>query len=229
MGLSTITGNCLNKYLKDYVVFDLETTGLSSVSDDVIEISAIKVINERVVEEFQSLVNPKREIPYQASRVNNITDDMVKDAPSFDIVLNKFIDFIGDMVLVGHNIEHFDLPFIYRDCLKYYGKTLDNNYVDTLKIARSYKPDLKSRSLGVLATLYGISTYGAHRALADCIMNQKVYECLAQEMNPIIMQTRGIKVCKCCGSPMKQRSGKYGRFYGCCAYPECKYTEDIGE
>jgi len=227
MGLSLTTGKCLNLYLKDYVVFDLETTGLSPQSDDVVEISAVKVINERIVDEFSTLVNPQRPIPYQASQVNNITDDMVKDAPHFDVVLKDFLEFSGDMVLVGHNIERFDLPFIYRDLMKYYGRTLGNDYVDTLKLARSYRPDLMSRGLGVLSALYGISTEGAHRALADCVMNQKVYENLALEMNPERMAERGIKICPRCNSPMKQREGKYGRFYGCSSYPDCKYTEDI--
>ncbi|MCQ2516641.1 MAG: topoisomerase DNA-binding C4 zinc finger domain-containing protein [Saccharofermentans sp.] len=227
MGLSITTGKSLNKYLTDYVVFDLETTGLSTEIEDVIEVSAIKVVNGEIVDEFSTLVNPQRPIPKVASEVNNITDSMVKDAMPFDVVLKDFIGFIGNMTLVGHNIERFDLQFIYRDCMRYFGKTLGNDYVDTLKLARSYRPDLKSRSLGVLAELYGISTLGAHRALADCKMNQKVYECLANEMDPEVMVSRGIKVCSKCGSPMKQRDGKYGKFYGCCAYPECKNTEDI--
>ena len=227
MGLSTATGKSLSKYLTDYVVFDLETTGLSTEYEEVIEVSAIKVINGVIADEFSTLVNPQKPIPQVASEVNNITDSMVKDAMPFDVVLKDFLGFVGDMTLVGHNIERFDLKFIYRDCMRYFGKTLGNDYVDTLKLARSFRPDLTSRSLGVLADLYGISTQGAHRALADCKMNQKVYECLAKEMDPDVMASRGIKVCSKCGSPMKQRSGKYGKFYGCCAYPECRNTEKI--
>ncbi len=227
MGLSVTTGKCLNQFLSDYVVFDLETTGLSTEIEDVIEISAIKVIDGKVTDEFSTLVNPQRPIPKVASEVNNITDSMVRDAMPFDVVLKDFIAFIGDLPLVGHNIERFDLQFIYRDCMRFFGKTLGNDYIDTLKLARSYRPDLKSRSLGVLSDLYGISTAGAHRALADCKMNQQVYECLASEMKPDVMISRGIKVCSKCGSPMKQREGKFGRFYGCTSYPECRYTEDI--
>ena len=89
------TGEKLEKYVKDYVVFDLETTGVSPLTDAVIEISAIKVRDGKVVDEFSTLVNPKRRIPYGASRVNGITDEMVADMPVFEEVLKDFIDTIS--------------------------------------------------------------------------------------------------------------------------------------
>ena len=79
-------GNLLNTYVADYVVFDLETTGISPKTDEVIEISAVKVKQGQVTDEFSTLVNPKCRIPYGASRVNGITDDMVAEAP----FLNRF-------------------------------------------------------------------------------------------------------------------------------------------
>ena len=108
--LAEKAGNKLkNQYVPDYVIFDLETTGISPRNDEVIEISAIKVVGGKIVEEFSTLVNPLRPIPFQATSVNGITDDMVKDAPTFDVVLKDFIDFAGDMILVGHNIHAFDI------------------------------------------------------------------------------------------------------------------------
>lgn len=101
--LGNIEGKQLYKYTADYVLFDLETTGISCNTDEVIEISALKVRNGRIAEEFSELVNPGMPIPYAASRVNNITDRMVNDAPHFDQVLGRFLDFAGDDVLVGHN------------------------------------------------------------------------------------------------------------------------------
>lgn len=77
----------LKEYIADYIVFDLETTGISCYNDKVVEISAIKVNNHKVVSEFTTLVNPECAIPYNASRINGITDDMVKDAPVFKTVL----------------------------------------------------------------------------------------------------------------------------------------------
>lgn len=175
-------GKLLNKYTPDYVVFDLETTGISSKTDEVIEISAVKVKAGKVAEEFNTLVNPKRRIPFGASQVNGITDDMVADSPLFEEVLEKFLDFTEGLVLVGHNIAHFDMKFIYRDAMKFYGRIPANDYVDTLVIARRHLPGLGHYRLVDLAQHYGISAKGAHRAMNDCRMNQKVYECMVAEM-----------------------------------------------
>ena len=181
--LGKTKGKQLLEYVPDYVVFDLETTGISCYEDSVVEISAVKVIGGMVEEEFSSLVNPQRSIPYAASRVNGITDAMVADAPAFDKVLAEFIDFTEGMTLVGHNIHSFDLKFIYRDSEKFYCGIPGNDYVDTLRLARKYLPQLKRHSLTLLAEYYGISTEGAHRALNDCHMNQQVYEQLGLIMN----------------------------------------------
>lgn len=176
-------GRLLNKYTPDYVVFDLETTGISPENDAVIEISAVKVKNGEVVEEFSTLVNPKRPIPYGARRVNGITDEMVADAPLFVDVLRDFLAFAGDDVLVGHNIHSFDMKFLYRDARKFYGRLPDNDYVDTLMMARKQLPNLPHHRLVDLAKYYHISSKGAHRALNDCHMNQKVFERMAAEMH----------------------------------------------
>ena len=178
--LSSTKGSQLSEYYPDYVVFDLETTGTSCYKDSVIEISAIKVVDHKIRDEFSSLVYPGRSIPYYASHVNGITDEMVANAPRFEVVLKDFIEFIGGMPLVGHNINAFDMKFIYRDCQNYYGPVLDNDYVDTLKLARKYLPRLEHHTLSDLADYYGISTDGAHRALNDCRMNQKIYENLGK-------------------------------------------------
>ncbi len=135
--LSNTKGSQLSGYYPDYVVFDLETTGTSCYKDSVIEISAIKVVDHKIRDEFSLLVYPGRSIPYYASQVNRITDEMVADAPRFEVVLKDFIEFIGGMPLVGHNINAFDMKFIYLDCQNYYGSVLDNDYVDTLKLART--------------------------------------------------------------------------------------------
>ena len=140
-------GKEIRRYVKDYVLFDLETTGISCNYDEVIEISAVKVRNGVIVDQFSELVNPGRPIPVAASMVNNISDAMVAKAPSFIEVLPSFISFIGDDVLVGHNIHCFDMKFIYRDCEKYFSQTLSNDYVDTLKMAKLVFPEWKHRRL----------------------------------------------------------------------------------
>lgn len=217
-------GKLRTEYLKDYVVFDLETTGVSCNRDNVVEISAVKVIDGQIAEEFSSLVNPGCPIPYYASRINGITDDMVEDAPEFEDVLKDFFEFAGDMVLTGHNIHSFDMKFIYRDSERYYGSIPGNDYVDTLKIARICLPEMKHHSLTDLADHYGISTLGAHRALNDCRMNQAVYEKMGELLQE---KMKSVKKCPKCGNILKRRNGKYGEFWGCSGYPDCRYTENI--
>lgn len=227
--LGNTQGKLLNEYIEDYVVFDLETTGVSPYNDEVIEISAVKARKGKVVEEFSELVNPKRTIPFAASRVNNITDDMVSDAPFFDEVLRNFLEFVGEDVLVGHNIQSFDMKFIYRDCERYFHQLITNDYVDTLILAKRCFPEWRHRRLGDLADYYGISTQGAHRALADCRMNQRVFELLGKEMNTETKKTldSNVKTCPLCNLPLKKRNGRYGEFWGCTGFPNCRYTENI--
>ena len=217
-------GKKLDQYVSDYVVFDLETTGISCYTDQVVEISAIKVEKGHSVGEFTSLVNPKCPISYGASQVNGITDEMVKDAPTFDKVLADFLDFAGNYVLVGHNIHTFDLKFIYRDCEKFFGKVPENDYVDTLSLARICLPGLGHHKLTDLSEYYGISTKGAHRALNDCRMNQLIYERLGVEMEE---KKKDMKKCPRCGQLLCQRKGKFGLFLGCSGYPACRYTENL--
>ena len=227
--LGNTQGKLLNEYIEDYVVFDLETTGVSPYNDEVIEISAVKARKGKVVEEFSELVNPKRTIPFAASRVNNITDDMVSDAPFFDEVLRHFLEFVGENVLVGHNIQSFDMKFIYRDCERYFHQLITNDYVDTLILAKRCFPEWRHRRLGDLADYYGISTQGAHRALADCRLNQRVFELLGKEMNTETKKTldSNVKTCPLCNLPLKKRNGRYGEFWGCTGFPNCRYTENI--
>lgn len=180
--MSTQKGTLINKYTPDYVIFDLETTGISPNYDEVIEISALKVKGGEVVDEFNTLVNPGRKIPFGATKVNGITNAMVAEAPAFSQVLAEFLDFAEGLVLVGHNIARFDMKFIWRDAEQYFGEIPQNNYVDTLQVARKHLPNMEHHRLVDLAEHYGISPEGAHRALNDCYMNQKVYECMVAEM-----------------------------------------------
>ena len=137
--MSTQKGTLINKYTPNYVIFDLETTGISPNYDEVIEISALKVKGGEVVDEFNTLVNPGRKIPFGATKVNGITNAMVAEAPAFSHVLAEFLDFAEGLVLVGHNIARFDMKFIWRDAEQYFGEIPQNNYVDTLQVARKHR------------------------------------------------------------------------------------------
>ena len=224
--LNNRTGGKIDSFVSDYVVFDLETTGISCGTDDIVEISAISVKDSIPVDEFSTLVNPLRPIPYYASRVNGITDEMVADSPVFEDVLPKFLEFIKDSVLVGHNIHAFDLKFLYRYCKRFYGRTLGNDYIDTLILSRTYLPDIRHHSLTDIALHYDIDTFGAHRALNDCAMNQKIYEKLKLESKNTQGLSVSLKLCPRCGNLLKKRNGKFGAFLGCTSYPDCRYTEN---
>ena len=222
-------GNNINDFVADYVIFDFETTGLNPFGGDrIVEMSAVRVINHEVVDEFATLVNPEIHISSEATMVNGITDDMVKDAPTMKEALSEFIDFIGDDILVGHNIKSFDMNFLKTECMHQFdGRVPDNDYVDTLLIARHCMPELARKNLTVLAEHFGISSEGAHRALADCLMNQKVYELLKKENDRYENGEKSIPVCPMCGSKMVVRNGKFGEFWGCTGYPLCKCTINI--
>ena len=225
--LSKKGGKKILGYVPDYVLFDLETTGISWKNDEVVEISAVKVRGGEVIDEYSTLVNPGMPIPYSASQVNGITDDMVAGSPAFDKALGEFLEFAGDEVLVGHNIHAFDMKFMQKSSQNYFGKLIGNDYVDTLMLARLYLPELEHHSLSDLARHYGISTAGAHRALADCRMNQQVFEHLKKEIENPSEAARILKKCPKCGNVLRKRSGKYGEFWGCMSYPDCRYTENI--
>ena len=220
-------------YVPDYVVFDLETTGISAARDQVVEISAVKVERGQVVEEFSTLVNPQMPIPFYASQVNGITDQMVVASPLFAEALAGFLDFAGDSVLVGHNIHSFDMKFIWRDARKFWNKIPGNDYIDTLHMARMCLPQLGHHKLVDLAAYYGISPEGAHRALNDCRMNQQVYEMMGRELERMELAKKGVsnsvelRKCPHCGGLLKKRSGRFGEFFGCENFPTCRYTENV--
>ena len=166
--------------LRDYVVFDLETTGLSCANDHIIELAGVKVLEGEVADEFSTLVNPGCHIPRGASQVNGITDDMVSTAPTICEALPRFLSFVGELPLVGHNIISFDMNFILRACEELPdGHAIHNATVDTLPMARRCLPGMRHHRLTDLAEHFGLSTEGAHRALADCRMNQRIYVLLS--------------------------------------------------
>ena len=122
-------GRRRNEYVKDYIVFDLETTGFRPGLDEIIEISAVKVENSEIVDTYSTLVKPSIRIPAAATRVNNITNDMVSDAPEIGEALEGFIDFVETGILVGHNIHSFDTNFIYDAAMEVFGEGIYNDSV----------------------------------------------------------------------------------------------------
>jgi len=166
----------MNIKLAEFVIFDVETTGLSPVDGDrIIEIAAVRVKGAQVVDQFYSLVNPQRSIPSQASQVNNITDDMVTRAPVAIDVLPQMIHFIGGACVAGHNVR-FDLNFLCYE-LALIGRKLNDQTpaVDTLKMARDLLPYLSNHKLAYLARSLGVVVDQTHRAMADVQITVAVF------------------------------------------------------
>lgn len=159
-------GKSLFVFPSDYTVVDIETTGLNSGFCEIIEVSAIRVRGERVDGEFSSLIKPNSHIDAFITDLTGISDQTVKDAPPEDVVLPSFYEFAGKDILIGHNV-HFDVNFLYDALLKY-GYVLDNDFVDTLRLARRALPYLPNHRQVTVAEHFGVDVGGSHRALRDC-------------------------------------------------------------
>ena len=156
-----------------FCVLDLETTGLSFRTEKITEIGIMKVKNGEVIDSFSTFVNPEKPIPPKVVEVTNITDDMVKDAPKIDEIFPKMLEFIGeDSILVAHNAD-FDIGFLKYNA-KQLGYTLENTYLDTLRLAKLLFPEFKRYKLGLIADKLGIVVEVAHRALDDVDTTVKV-------------------------------------------------------
>ena len=155
-----------------YCVLDLETTGFSFRTEKITEVGIMKVKNGEVIDEFSCFVNPEKPIPQRVVEVTNITDDMVKDAETIDKVMPKILEFVGDSVLVAHNAD-FDIGFLKYNANEL-GLSLENTYLDTLRLAKDLFPDYKKYKLGKIAENLGIKVEVAHRALDDVDTTVKV-------------------------------------------------------
>lgn len=155
-----------------YCVLDLETTGLSAKTEKITEIGIMKIQNGEVVDEFCEFVNPEKPIPKRVQEVTNITDEMVANSPTIDVLFPKVLDFIKDSVLVAHNAS-FDIGFL-KNVAKNLGYKFDYTYVDTLPLARKLYPELKKHKLGKIAEHLKIKVEVAHRALDDVDTTVKI-------------------------------------------------------
>ena len=160
-------GKNLVDFPREYVVLDIETTGLSPNRDEIIELSALWIRNDEIVEEFNRLVKPAGEISVFISNLTGITPEMVADAPDISTAIREFDDFCAGKIILGHNIK-FDIGFIDYNLRKYHGLAFSNDYIDSLRITRILLPHLSNKKLGTLANFFGFNTDGMHRGLKDC-------------------------------------------------------------
>ena len=157
-----------------FVVFDIETTGLSKETESITEIGAVKVVDGKVIDRFSTFVNPERPIPAEITKLTGITNEMVADAPVITESLPKFLEFCQDAVLVAHN-ANFDTGFIRLNAERKCGIEVKNTVLDTLELSRSLLPELKKHKLDIVCEQLGVSLEGHHRAVNDAEATAEVF------------------------------------------------------
>lgn len=172
-GESLIT-NCKDYDLNnEFVVFDIETTGLNKATEEITEIGAVKVKDMKITETFSALVNPLKPIPYEITQLTGITNEMVKDKETIKEVMPKFLEFIGDSPVVAHNAK-FDTGFIKEKCIRE-GLEFNSTIVDTLTLSRWLVKDIKRYKLNLLAQYFNISLENHHRAVDDATATGEIF------------------------------------------------------
>lgn len=164
----------------EYIVIDVETTGLSPDDDRIIEVAAVKCENDRIVDSFHSLINPGRRIPSNVTKLTGIKNADVAGAPDMDTVAPELSEFIDNLPLVAHN-ANFDIKFI-SNAFKRAGVSKGMLYIDTLALARNAYPNMPNHKLSTLINELGLLDHEQeHRAMSDVEATQRLYMvCKAQ-------------------------------------------------
>jgi DNA polymerase-3 subunit epsilon/DNA polymerase-3 subunit alpha (Gram-positive type) len=163
-----------NDLTDNYVVFDIETSGLNPSKDKIIEIGAIKYINNKKVDEFSYLIDPEIKLTKIITDVTGLTDSDLIGKEKIDYVLPKFLDFIEDFTIIGHNVK-FDYNFIEANIKKLHLNPIKNKIIDTLFLSRITIYDSKNHKLKTLKEYLGLK-YNSHRALDDCLTCNDLYQ-----------------------------------------------------
>ena len=172
----------------EFVVFDLETTGAKTPPCRITEIGAYRVCGGKIVDEFQTLVNPETSIPWFITQLTGISNQMVRDAPTFREVAHDFLDFIGDSVLVAHNAS-FDLRFLNHEIGRMYSAyRVANAHLCTVHLARKLLPDVENHRLKTLAEYFSTPLVNHHRASDDARATAHIFVNFLDEL-----ESRGIR------------------------------------
>lgn len=172
----------------DFVVFDLETTGAKTPPCRITEIGAYKIVNGKITDEYQTLVNPEIPIPAFITGLTGISDAMVKNAPRFGEIASEFLEFIDDSVLVAHN-AHFDMRFLNHEIGKIHEDyRVGNPHLCTVQLSRKLLPNLVNHRLHTVAEFYSVFIKNRHRASDDAFATAKIFEDFL-----VRLEERGIK------------------------------------
>lgn len=170
----------------DVAVVDIKTTGFSPLREEIIELSAVKIINGKIEDLFQTFVKPSKSVPGKIHELTGIDDLMVRDAPTIDVVIPKFIEFVDDAIIVGHNAS-FDMGFIEESTSKL-GIAFEYKSIDTLALSRLLWPELNGYSLDNITKICGVDLINHHRTIDDARATAEAYLKMVE-----ILTERGIK------------------------------------
>ncbi len=173
-------GKCDLTLEDEMVVFDLETTGLSNATCEIIEIGAVLIRAGEVLSRYGTFVKPKTEIPPDITRLTGITNEMVADAPTIEDVLPEFLAYIGNRPLIAHN-ANFDVGFL-KAAADAQKRTFSNPYLDTVALSRYLNPSLKKHKLDIVANHYGLGEFDHHRAADDAEMLANIFFCMQKQL-----------------------------------------------
>jgi len=166
-----------------FICLDCETTGLEATEDRLIEIAVVLFTFDEVIDTYETLINPERNIPENTIAIHHITDEMVAGKPKVSEVLPKVLKMVGDNIIMGHGIQ-MDISFIQEEAKRHrIPCNIDKNpFLDTLRMARLYG-ESPVNSLERLRQHFNIAEEGAHRAMSDVIVNIEVFKYLSQGFN----------------------------------------------
>lgn len=165
---------CIKRSISDeYVTIDIETTGFNVEKDNIIELAVCKVKNKRIIDSFTSFINPMKPIHKAITEVTGITDNMLKDADTINIVLNKLVDFIGDLPIVVHNADYV-MKFIKANT----NIKLENEVIDTLTLSKKKLTHLKIYTIKAILEFSGNSDVVLNRSIDYARVIAKVFETL---------------------------------------------------
>lgn len=174
-------GRSLLNIPPEYIILDIETTGLNPAFDEIIEIACLKISNGKTISTCHSYIQPepffdddgiKHYVDSFISDLTGITDEQLNNAPKFKDIAKDLFNFLGDALIIGHNVN-FDINFLYDNLLKSLDQKLSNDYLDTLRLSRIIYPDLAHHRLKDLCKLFKIDIE-QHRALNDCHITQEI-------------------------------------------------------
>lgn len=179
-----LTYTKVRKLTPNFVVLDFETTGLSHFDDEIIQVAAVRYVNFEEKEKFVSFVKPSTPIPSRITKITEITNEDVQNAPNIETVLPSLIEFLNKDVIVAHNAS-FDMKFLLANIHKAKLEYKRFRVVDTLSLARKYIDSTKNHKLPTLKSFLRLNHLNSHEALHDCYVTAELYKYCYEESNAV--------------------------------------------